>query len=515
MSLSNFPLNFSDDAIKHNILFLEENKGKEKFTFDADGKMKKMNFLEKLIYTFSPTKQKSLKTAFNQFTRSIKITDQTTSDDKGAIKRLFFEALPGMNRKFYEREIDKEVLHYLEDEIAALNPNPHKIKSDKLLDFLTSPSEPDDLFAGIKIEEKQERVLHSVAITAQVWAKMGSYTASEGGSSISYRIIAGGKEGKPVGIFKASSEEPLGEKNTKPGQRIKKIVISALSKLYPPMVGSLNETAAGQGYVAEVVQMKVADRVLQIVGDYEIALRKKGPLEHNIAETLEKIKTGLVPRTNVVNFQMGGKDAEKGSFQEWIHEEHEEAYKFFQLKNKHYKGSEKVSEDEIPPELYDLLAIVDYATANSDRHGENWFIMTKKDSEMKSRVTGIRLIDGGWSMAPKHALSEKAFELNSQYKWRVLPFANKPFTPLGQYVIEQLYAERNELKSGLSKLYNEHLSSENDKKNLTPQRLNMMDERLAVMNLYKDRTKRELANIRTQTQIAAALEIIPNPSTDH
>lgn len=497
---------FSDDTIKSNIKFLNENKGK-RFDFDKTGNLYKMNWYQQIWYTisntFSPKKFEQINKQFNEFTKAIHVTDQTSQKDKETISRLFFETLPSLSNKIYNRSVDEAVFDHLYSELTTEPEEAAAVqqsKADTLLDERT-----DNEFSISWPTPQSAPAPKSVASIAKVWAKMGSYIASDSGSSISYRVMAGGEKGKILGIFKASSEEPLGEKNTKFTQQIKKIAVGLMPS---KKRGSLHETAAGQGYVAEVVSKKVADRLLTIVGTYEDKLSREGKLTPEIKHVLAAINTGLVPNTEIVNFQLGTRSGEVGSFQEWEHGSHEESYKFLGLKNKNYQGASKAESPQtaIPDELIDLLAIMDYATGNSDRHGENWFVMTDKDGNQQSRVSGIRLIDGGWSMAPRHAYNEGTVELGNQYKWRSLPFANKPFTELGKHVIQELYAQRKSLAGELTTLYNANLTEGKDVNELTPARMQAMDDRLEVMNRMKDGTKKALASVRTQSQIDTILE---------
>jgi hypothetical protein len=491
---------------KYNIDFLNQNKTK-RFDFDSEGKIFAMNPLQRAIYSiksfFTPSEHDRIKAQFNNFIKSITVKDQNEEEKKN-ITKFFFNTIPDLSRSFYDRDIDKSTIEHLQKEIesvieADVGPaEAENIPSEGLVDQESPIARP---------EEPRQPAPRSVASVAKLWAKLGNYSTSDSGSSISYRVVEGGT-GTILGIFKASSEEPLGEKNTKLGQRIKKL---ALNLMPASKVGSLNETAAGQGFVAEVVSKRVADRLLNIVASYEEMLISSGSITADQKKVFALIKKGLVPNTEVVKFELGNRSGEVGSFQEWIHEDHDEAYKFLGLKNKDYKGLAQ-QKSTIPPEMIDLLAIMDYATGNSDRHGENWFVMTDKNGDPQSRVSGIRLIDGGWSMAPRHPLSG-AIELGNQYKWRNQPFANRPFTEMGKFIIKELHAQKEALKTELKGLYDAHLTDRNDVKVLTPQRIIAMDDRLKVMNNMTDGTLKDLANVRTQEEIATQLKHphIPNP----
>lgn len=457
-----------DDQI-YNIDFLILNKGRFEF---KEGRLKKLDFFSKLFY--SKNKFNEIKNDLQNFTRSITINDKTSDKEKEAIKKLFFETLPKLDskRKFYLRDISPTVLEFLKSQLHEVQQaNQHN---------------------PVPLDENP--ALESVSKTAAVWAKMGSLVKSTSGSSTSYRIVEGGGEGKTLGIFKASVEEPLGSKNTKVAQRIKAIVLRCLPK---SLVGSLFETAAGQGYVAEVVQKKVADRVIKILEN----LRNDLEFEQHQA-IIDQMIQGLVPNTEIVNFSIGDQEEKVGSFQEWVDEEHQDAYKFFDLKNKNYQKKffgNAASEQALPQEYFDMLVIIDYVTGNSDRHGENWFVLTD-NADPVNRVKGIRLIDGGWSMAPQPPQSKRAIELGNQYKWKNLPHANNQFSPLGQQVIQGLYQESIYIQQDIQNLYDSQ-PEEMFPKETNEKRVLAMVERLHVLNQLREGPIKTLAEIRTHAEI--------------
>jgi hypothetical protein len=218
----NNSINFSQisaNIIKQNIKFLNENKNKIYFEFDQKGKIHKMSLWHRIFY--SSKKFNEIKNHLNEFTKSIKITESTSDEDKIEIKKLFFEIFPKISksRKFYERDIDETVLNYLADQLRCLpQTNLSTSQVDESIQKETSNN----------LDNKSFKATRSVVTTAQVWAKMGNSVKSNAGCSISYRIVEGGANGKILGIFKASSEEPFGKKNTKLVQRIKRLALKLL-----------------------------------------------------------------------------------------------------------------------------------------------------------------------------------------------------------------------------------------------------------------------------------------------
>ena len=204
MSTNN--INFTDEILAYNINFLTEIK-KGTFKFDKEGKIHKLRFLEKFFLNTSQLA--NAKKTFNQFTKAIHVNNNVMGLREKDIKKFFFETISPLDRDLYKRELDPAVF---------------------------------------KLLKKEMEFKEGISKTVSCWAKLGSFIASDDGCGASVRIVEGGKNKKPLGIFKAAVGEPLGEKNTKLAQRIKKFVLRWL--VPKSMVGSLFETSAGQGYVA-------------------------------------------------------------------------------------------------------------------------------------------------------------------------------------------------------------------------------------------------------------------------
>lgn len=469
-----------DERSQHNLDVLWNRKGGERLYSDESGMLTKMSFCQRLFYRISKSyrddvNQQLSKTISNL---TLDISKKTIDGDQSEafISDLFFHKLSRLSRHVYKRDLTEYVVNILTDKL--------KLEDEKI---------PKDASASYATAYK----------SAKLWARLGNFEALTGCSG-SYRIIQGkilkndGLEeaDATLGIFKPAEEDTLAEGNRKMAQRIKRFLIGTVGI---PFKGSLFDTVAGQAYVAEAATKIVERHVLQAV---------KGYLKtHEVSKELQGLldKLVLVPDTQVGKIGLGNKAERSGSFQMWVQEAHQEASHFFGVKENYQKGFLKSNPSleelkaKMPTELFDLLVIIDYLTANSDRHGGNWFVIPDKEGVAKE----IRLIDGGWSMAPKHPTAWSKPELGKQYLWQHLALAEEGFSDLARFVIEDLLKNQDALQADMDNLYNQHFPKEADK---NKNRVDRMLERLEVMNLKQDSTKQALAKIRTETEIKQALD---------
>lgn len=464
----------------HNLQMLWGKKSGEKLYVDENNRLQKMGFFQKIPYSTSSGYQvkiqANVKKVIDELTAKIEIEENPERSKLENIQTLFFQKLSHLSRKVYSRTLsEKTYTLLLENENGTVN----------------------------KIN---------------LWAKMGNFS-SLGGSSGSYKIIQGkviGKAGfneeKPLGIFKPSSEEVLSANNPKFMTRLKRLIHLTLLK---PVSGSLFHTAAGQSYLAEVASKKVEQFVVRAVDDY----LENSP---NISESTKKLLTNikLVPQTEVATLKLGQRKEEIGSFQVWVDDtSFDEAYKALGVRGDNYKQNHyfgkplKLDEmkKDLPKELFELLVIIDYTTGNSDRHGKNWFIVYDENKN----IAGIRLIDGGWSMAPDHPQNRLSPELTKQYIWKNLPHAEKTFSPSGQHVIAYLKEHQEVLAQDLEALYFGHSRFEDI--DTDAKRIERMKERIEVLERYSEqgKTLRELANVRTEAEITTARTQIAKPLHFH
>ena len=474
----NIKINLEDNG-KHNLQMLWDRK-KGEHLYSDKGQLKVMGFCQNLWYVLSQSYRDKINATLTKTVSAL-----TLDIKKGVIEgdqaeefiaELFFKKLSYLSTRIYKREL-----------------------SDHTVDILTKQIKMDN----DELPKTASKLYLQAYQSAKLWARLGNFEALTGCSG-SYRVIKGkvltaeGNEDKALtsGIFKPSEEDTLAEGNPKTAQKIKRWLLNNIAWAFK---GSLFDTVAGQAYVAEAATKVVETHLLQAVQAY---LKTDG-IDEKLHSLLNNLT--LVTDTHVGKMGFSHHSERVGSFQLWVQEEHEEASHALGLKQNYqpYFLGKKPSLDElkaqVPAELFDLLVIIDYLTANSDRHGGNWFVV--KDNNGK--VTGIRLIDGGWSMAPKHPTAWDTPELGKQYLWQNLHLAKEKFTDLGRFVIQYMSKNQTALKTEINDLYNQHFVNETKNKD----RVDRMLERLEVMSLLeKNCTKVELAQIRTAKEITSTLK---------
>lgn len=474
-----FPIKFnlsSEDTC--NLKALWDRKKGEYLYRDKTGCLKTMGLWQRIHYCFSgsyrETVNRELRSTIHHLTKNLSIESIQSDVKEVFLTDFFLQKLAPLSRTIHKRKIHYSVVDLLSKKIST----------------------------GQLAPEATEIFRHTYK-TAKLWGALGNFESMSGNSG-TYRIIKGkeiGRESKKVslGIFKPSDEEPLAKMNRKTIQKIKYFLLQTILK---PFRGSLFHCTHGQAYLAEVFAKKAEKHVLDAVNDY----LRTHDIEVGTGKILEHL--ALVQETHVTSFKIGKNPNERvGSFQLWLQEPHLEASRYFHVSDLYRQplfGKERAEFLEkikqFPPELFDLLVILDYVTGNCDRHGGNWLVLY----DDQKQATGIRLIDGGWSLLPAHPGPWSLFELGKKYLWRRLPLANRPFTDLGKNVIESLYKMRSKLKDDLWNLYYKNMPQASE---ITFQRMLRMDERVQVLNANRTlSTKRELGNIRMQRQVERVLK---------
>lgn len=436
-----------------NVLTLFQRKRGEWLVVEH-GEIKTMSTGKKILCSLIPTYRKQqnrqLKEAIGTIISQIKLNEHSTEAEKSFVKKLFFEKLAPLSRKVYKRVLDSSVL-----------------------DYLSNQAEDEEGGPGDASENFQQKFK-----SAQIWARLGNFKRPQGGVGGSYAIIEGMSK-RHLGIYKPHEEDTLAKNNPLMVQKIKyafaKTIMCPFSQL-------AFDTVGGQAYIAEAATTKVEKFVVAACKKYYKS--KKIQAHHDLE---------FVPETHIVTLPLAQKSARIGSFQLWINDRHQTASQFLNT-SRHYGCNQKAKDemaDKLPGELFDIMVIIDYVTGNFDRHGDNWFIMND--------AHGIRLIDGGWAMAPAHPTGWNVAELRNQYLWKKLPFADSSFTELGQFVINEISVNQDRLGDEVSALYSGRLSNGSI-------RIARMKERIQVLQKVKDTiTKRALAEIRTLDSINAHL----------
>lgn len=491
---------------KDNLNVLWQRKSGEKLYAFTNDKLKVMGLWQRCKYCFSSSFRASVQTDVKRVIKNltdnidaVEFTPESRCTKEQFIAQLFLTKLAPLSQTIFSRYLKESVIKILAEKVSL------EIKEKEI---------------GESASEEYRKMYRDI----KLWAHLGNLE-SLGGASGSYKIIQGKKlnaQGEAIdkeyalGIFKPSDEEPLAPNNNRTMQKIKRWLLSfpVFSK---PFRGSLLKTVGGQAYLAEV-STKITERyVLNAVHEY--CGDKRNLLDARLLRNGDW-QQQLVPDTQVANLNLRGNGKRVGSVQLWIQEAPKDARTFFEV-NEIYqrgdlpawkrflgsflpisKGTKPPLEElkgKLPPELFDLLVIMDYATGNGDRHAENWFVMADK-----TNVTGIRLIDGGQSMSPKHPRPWAFQELRNRYLWRNLKLSEEPFTPLGKFVIQRLQENVRALNAEIEGLYKKF---QPNKDAITHARLNGMRDRLAVLDRFQqqDNTKYQLGKTRTHRDIDKAL----------
>lgn len=443
------------------------NRKKGQLFFVDNNQIKIMNIWQRILYCLFNFYRNEVNTLLfkeiNHLTAKINL-ERADENSKKFVTQLFFEKLSPLSRQIYRRQLPQTVFNHLVKEIKFRE---NEIPSEATGEYQTAYK------------------------MAKVWARLGNFENATGGVSGSYKIIKGkilsdvkeeeNSKEEILGIYKPHNEDTLSPTNPKIQQKIKLIFAKTI---FSPFTKLTFDCVAGQGFVAEVAAKKLENYVSKAVKEY---LRK-----HSKIASFHDLQ--FVPDTQIAYLPLGKREERKGSFQLWINTQ--TAAQFLNTK-RHYQCGQAVKEsmkDKMSTELFDLMVIIDYISSNFDRHGDNWLIKSNETG----KASGIRLIDGGWSMGPKHPRWWSIHELKNQYMWKVLPFADGSFSELGKFVIDYLEKNKSKIAKEILGLYDTHFPYENEK---NKKRVEKMLERLQVLQLKKNVSKKDLAKIRTHSQI--------------
>lgn len=399
-----------------------------------------MSFIESLHYKISSSHRREVATKLKGRIDHLTKELEYQEDKNKFIKTLFFEKMAPLSRNIYSRQLHESTAKFLSAELdheEQINRKGHEVS--------------DNYKTKFKI--------------ALLWARLGNFENVQAYGGGSYKIKDG--EGTALGIFKPEIEDGLTFKNPSLLAKIRSI---AYRCLYP--ITKLSYSCkSGQGYTAEVIARRISNWVMKCTesGGHEI-----------------------VPDTQVASIQLGLKNPMKGSFQLWENDSQvaEESLSIGHRYNSTKMPSLDAIRQTLPSEQFDLLVIIDFITGNFDRHASNWLIRNQK----------VFAIDGGFAMAPAHPKWWNFIELRNQYLWKRLPLAGETFTENGKAIIENLYQNREEIKKEIEAFYSQELPGKANE-NVNRARVNCMMERIEVLYKMREATKREVAEVRTESQI--------------
>lgn len=463
------------DNINNNLYNLQilKNRKRGDIYLEDKGLLKKMSFVQKILYFFS----KVLNTSFYkdiQCKVKILIDDLVSSIDSensNDLTSLFFEKLSPLSERIYDRskinpkilKVFRSILIKSKDYQAFLEKQKACKKNILFINYISEKTKYQNL-------EK----IKNVYLEACLATKLGVRAQRPKlGYSKTYFI----KEinGKNIGIFKTAKGDSLSLNAPFPPARWRNRLFSLLG-----FGGSLFKHIARKCHIAEVASFEID----------------------------EFMKTNVVPPTAIVTLNPNCSDRsssfEEGSFQLFIPNAIE-ARKFLKV-FKNYNHETALSAEDKPDlsdELFDKLVINDIVSGNLDRHAENWLIVA--DLENPKKAKNIVLIDGGVAFSPTH--SSSAFERSNQYLWGKTTFdwAQKRFTQKGKEIIQDVFNRRYQLRDKLIKLYVENGDDEkiaNERGDRMLERIEMLENVAIIKNmrkykLFNYRSPKEIEQLRT------------------
>lgn len=421
------------------------NRKKGELFYAEGGRLKTMGRLRCLLYRISSTYRNyvnpDVKRVIDHFVWHV--FDLPEGNNGLWLKQLFFQKLAPLSRKIYSRCLQDSVIqklslnvHYEEGEIAQ-SASPHYQTTYK---------------------------------AAKFWSLLGNREKPDTGATTTFKILDG--NGKVLGIFKPASKETYAPKAPRSWkQALKYHFFNLIGSPIPKMNG-------GQGYVAEAAASVIERHVLAAAG-----------LPSHFS---------LVPETHIATLSINNQ-SERGSFQLWEQANCKSAFAFFGFKDRYCNSgspSLKEMESQLPTEAFDLFVIIDYASGNCDRHGDNLLIIYNDQNQ----AMGMRLIDGSRSMPTQHPSWWHIGTKKHQYRWRNFALAHKKFSLLGKETIKKLNQKSLAMQKEIEALYAQE-GIENA--SLTKQRVQCMAQRLKALFRFRDtKTKYALSYFRTQGDFA-------------
>lgn len=335
-------------------------------------------------------------------------------------------------------EEDKKILFF--ERLSKLNTETFDRK------LVNENKELKQMLAGVFQSDKDTGFFNKKEKVIRLALKLGIEPDRGSGCSGSYLLKD--LKNQRVAIFKPSNEDTLSPTNPYITQKIKLQGVKALTQVSAG--GSMLQTIAGQGYLAEV-----------LASEYASLIKEDG--------------IRLVPETRVVTLVINGQEM-TGSLQLFIREPFEDLMQYCKFQSKMYqRGSSTISHDEmlskIPQQFFEEIVIIKYLLGDNDSHAEN--VLVKTDNE--GVVQGLISIDAGWSHAPQHPQVKPEQEKYVRVAMG-LPHGDSPFGDKAKSIINKLVSLSDEMDSIAYRIYEGA-----EDKAVTEERINRRKERLGVL----------------------------------
>ncbi len=449
-----------NETDKKNFTVLAERKKGELLKVE-NGKLVPMNFIESLTYRLFGAKKgelEILKQTIDNLTAKLSVNNDLSEEQGKAVNQFFIKKMGSLSTKIYSRSIHESVYQFMEKSLKG-------------------------------------RSLSSTQKAAAIWGQLGNIKPLAAGASGSYVIVEGARmeckkiinesnKGREIGIFKPSNEDTLSPNN--PHWKTTAMRLASRTIL-APFTGSLLHMTQGQSMFAE--------RAAHITEQY-LLLAISRALKNSIFKNDQNFLINLlklVPETEMLNIELPGKGKLDGSHQEWIHSSMTEIPvrgEEFLHTDKNFNGPMLELTDENKHKLsliFDIMIIYGIIHGDTDRHAENFFIMTNNNGE----ITGLRLIDNGRAMSDTHPGFWGRIQANKETIWKKHAIANEPVSDFAKAVMQELWELKPEILADYRALY--HTVKDPYAEN----RAARAEERMAIFTLAKDSsrlTKRDLAD---------------------
>lgn len=531
MSTIEFDRKNGDEEIAlHNLNMLYNRADHQRFSVDSDGKLQEMTTCQKgwdsVCNFFWPCLNTGLQNVIcktlSSLTEKIKIIDK---DKRGpnllkACEKLFFEKMSRLSQRVFNRaDIDKDnPIHRFDDVnaenkgiVSVLLESVKKTRKEVLDKDPRNVSEGEQIEGGLskQVEEKEkkeskddkemkvkdsfptqevdrksksamgeavlkrqkddyeERIMHVMLST-----KLGlDLKKAEGGSSGVY--VGTDLRDRNLLVIKPNDEGPFGINNPNRWQRTKSWLERNIFTCF-----SRESLYTNEEYLAEAGASIIDQFITKEFSDFNI-----------------------IPRTRVEKFESkmfrGPPNLKDTSCKPWV-DGIKPASSFVPNINLYWLGlgvwhyaSKKV---EVSTDEFQRFAILQFLIGDQDGHPDNWAI---KGEGENARIVAF---DPGLSCPLKHPTEFRA--LRNQHLWANLDNATEDFTANSKKIIE--YICNNE-----TKLY-EKLNSNSI---LKPLQIKTLQQRIKVLNYYRDSSPKKLAEIKTSEDFDKILKSIGSGST--
>ncbi|HRW58074.1 MAG TPA: hypothetical protein P5048_00475 [Chlamydiales bacterium] len=483
----------------------------------SDGKIKRMNFLQKIFYkhikSYTKMINADLKNELSDLVNRLRFSGDR-SEIEALVVHVFLRSLANLSEDIFDRskisdiyqnELMNSVCKYdkdlkeIDDQVLSARVNIYKINQKIKSLFATIENQEPQLIEGM--DEKLEELQNNLEICQQTLFQLEKMKLAvkktklsiamrmpfSNGNGFSGSYIIKDLKGKNIGIYKPSDEDFLSLSFRSRRMKFWHFIRNCIKRI--PIAsnflgGTLNEGMGGQGHLGEVAAY---------VLDRELGLGIVPPT----------VNLHLAVNDNLPLFEMSF--TSYGSFQ--LFEEKAQSGTDFYGISKHYKPVDitKTYEDyesQLDPKWLGKLAIFDFLIGNLDRHAENFMVAV--DEKNPKKGTHLFAIDNGMSFHVRH--SDHPLERRNQYCWAKFILAQRKFFSEEKELIKLIYDRRFEL---IEMVYSKLIQEGQDERFACCKRTAMWEriEALYSIAVIQDCSLSDLINYRKSSDIQQAINM--------